>query len=161
MMQRLGAKYVANINRLHQRTGTLWEGRFKSSLVDSHEYCLACYRYIELNPVRAGIVNHPAEYPWTSYRSNTGLEFSSSISPHPQWLALGQSDRQRFSAYESLVAQALSEDKIEQIRYNVSKGLPTGSKRFKAEVESALAIKLGDGKRGRPWIKVDKGVRAL
>jgi putative transposase len=70
VMRDLGRDYVRAINRTYRRTGTLWEGRFKSSLVDTNRYCLTCYRYIEFNPVRAGMVSHPADYPWSSYHVN-------------------------------------------------------------------------------------------
>jgi len=89
MMQLLGAIYVTNINATYRRTGSLWEGRFKSSLVDSGSYCLACYRYIELNPVRAGMVLRPGDYRWSSYGVNACGHASAGIEPHEQWRALG------------------------------------------------------------------------
>ena len=70
MMKHLGQRYVQYINRAYRRTGTLWEGRFRSCLAQNEGYVLACYRYIELNPVRANIVEHPADYPWSSFRAN-------------------------------------------------------------------------------------------
>ena len=70
LMKRLGQRYVQYVNRTYRRSGTLWEGRFRSCLTQDDEYLLRCYRYIELNPVRAGMVSHPAEYPWSSYQVN-------------------------------------------------------------------------------------------
>jgi putative transposase len=74
MMQWLGGHYARYFNRCYRRTGSVWEGRYKTSLIDSDNYLLKCYRYIELNPVRAGMVNHPGQYPWSSYRENTGTK---------------------------------------------------------------------------------------
>jgi putative transposase len=102
MMQRLGRRYVAGFNASYRRTGTLWEGRFKSSLVDSRRYLLTCYRYIELNPVRAAMVADPAAYPWSSYRSNALGNEDGVISPHPVYLALGADAASRQAAYRTL-----------------------------------------------------------
>ena len=89
MMQRRGELYAAGINATYRRTGSLWEGRFKSSLVDSERYMLACYRYIELNPVRAGIVRQPSDYRWSSCLQHIQEMSDFPISPHAAWLALG------------------------------------------------------------------------
>jgi putative transposase len=150
MMQRLGASYAAGVNSVYQRTGSLWEGRFKSSLVDSERYLLACYRYIELNPVRAGMVEHPAEYRWSSYRHHAVELSEYPIRPHSEWLALGSSAEERRKRYTELVADGLRDDEVEVFRRCARKGLPAGSKRFRAEIEEALARRIGDGRRGRP-----------
>jgi len=150
MIQRLGASYTAAINSTYSRTGSLWEGRFKSSLVDSNRYVLACYRYIELNPVRAGIVRRPADYRWSSYRHNTRSASEYPISAHPEWLAMGASPSSRRRRYAQLVYQRLHDDQIERIRYGTRKGLPTGSSRFRKEIETMLNRRLGEGRRGRP-----------
>ena len=146
----LGRDYVRQINKAYQRTGTMWEGRFKSSLVDTEVYCLACYRYIELNPVRAGIVKHPSEYPWSSFNVNAFGESSDLLIPHESWLALGDEHTNRLVAYRGLFKEALEQHQIDEIRYGVQKGLPAGNNRFKRQIEETLSIKLGDGKRGRP-----------
>ena len=146
----LGRDYVRTINRNHRRSGTLWEGRFKSSLVDAAHYCLACYRYIELNPVRAGMVRHPGDYPWSSFRCNTTGEPGGLITPHVCWLQLGARDADRRAAYSGLFRDALDQHLIKHIRYSLDKGLPTGNDRFRREIEQALAVKLGNGRRGRP-----------
>ncbi len=150
MMQLLGAIYVTNINATYRRTGSLWEGRFKSSLVDSGSYSLACYRYIELNPVRAGMVLRPGDYRWSSYGVNACGHASAGIEPHEQWRALGDCDEERLVRYRELVAEGLDHERLEKIRYGLKKGLPTGSDRFKIEIEVALERRLGDGRRGRP-----------
>jgi putative transposase len=150
MMQRLGSTYSAGINSSYGRSGSLWEGRFKSSLVESAFYVLACYRYIELNPVRAKMVVHPAEYRWSSYRHNAVGVDEYPIRRHAEWLALGTNDAKRRVGYARLVAEGLRRDQLESIRYGTRKGMPTGSDRFKREIESTLARKLGSGRRGRP-----------
>ena len=146
----LGRDYVRQINKTYQRTGTMWEGRFKSSLVDSESYCLACYRYIELNPVRAGMVKHPSEYRWSSFNANAHGGLSGLLTPHESWLTLGDDEVCRQTAYRELFKETLDQRQIENIRHGVQKGIPTGNTRFKRKIEVALSIKLGDGKRGRP-----------
>jgi len=150
MMQRLGSTYASVINAGYQRTGSLWEGRYKSSLVDSEGYVLACYRYIELNPVRARMVAHPSEYRWSSYRHNASNVEDYPIRPHAQWLALGADARARRSRYRILVGEGMDRKKLNEIRYATSKGLPTGSERFKKRIGTALARRIGSGHRGRP-----------
>ncbi len=149
VMQRLGASYTAGINSVYRRTGWLWEGRFKSSLVDSERYVLACYRYIELNPVRAGMVDHPAQYIWSSNRHHA-LELGNfPIRPHLQWLALGANPDERRRHYSALVGAGLSEKDVDTLRRCARKGLPAGSERFEQQIEAALARRIGDGRRGR------------
>ncbi|MEO7966343.1 MAG: transposase [Gemmatimonadaceae bacterium] len=116
MMQRLGARYVRYINTVHGRTGTLWEGRFRSSLVDSDRYVLSCMRYIELNPVRAGLESDPALARWSSYRFNALGEPDTLLSPHPLYLALGASPRQARDAYATSCQEALGPDVLRDIR---------------------------------------------
>jgi len=149
-MQDIGREYVRYINSKYQRSGTLWEGRFRTSLVDSEAYCLVCYRYIELNPVRAGMVATPDEYNWSSYSAN-GLGVPDELlSPHPTWLSLGKNAKDRRKAYRELFEYALSESELEAIRYGNRKGLPLGSEEFRARIESQLQVKLGTGRVGRP-----------
>lgn len=150
MMQRLGSIYTAGVNAVRQRTGSLWEGRFKSSLVDSDRYVLACYRYIELNPVRAGIVSGPGEYPWSSYRVNALAVGDYPLRPHRTWLALGVDMPSRRRRHADLVAGGMTKRQLERIRRGTRKGLPIGSAGFRAEVEAVLGVELGDGRRGRP-----------
>jgi len=158
MMQRLGSAYAARINTVRKRTGSLWEGRFKSSIVDSDRYVLACYRYIELNPVRAGIVHDPGEYPWSSYRFNALGEGQHPVRPHPSWLALGADKAARRRRHVELVAGGMTKRQMERIRRGTRKGLPIGSTGFRAEIEATLGMKLGDGRRGRPRSGPKKGL---
>ena len=93
LMKRLGQRYVQYVNRTYRRSGTLWEGRFRSCLTHEEDYVLRCCRYIELNPVRANMVEHPAAYLWSSYRANAQGEPSTLLTPHPHYRALGRNDR--------------------------------------------------------------------
>ncbi len=101
MMQALGRRYVYYVNKTYRRTGTLWEGRFKSSLIDSDRYLLTCMRYIELNPIRANMVMHPGEYKWSSYHINAQGSISNMISPHPLYDELGADEESRQTAIEN------------------------------------------------------------
>jgi len=121
MMQQLGRKYVTYFNKEHGRTGTLWEGRFRSSTIYSERYLFACYRYIELNPVRAGLVQSAQDYEWSSYRSNAMGEPSGYVRPGPEWLALGKTADDRSKRYRRFFADAV-EDDDDQIRIAVRKG---------------------------------------
>jgi len=153
VLRDVGRDYVRSFNKIHQRTGTLWEGRFKSSLVDADEYCLACYRYIELNPVRAGIVRHPAEYTWSSYRANAENESSGLVIAHPVWHSLGATNKARRRAYQELFRDRVDQQQIAALRYGLRKGLPTGHDQFKRQIEKYLSIELGNGQIGRPPAK--------
>jgi putative transposase len=150
LMQDIGREYVRYINQTYRRSGTLWEGRFKSSLVDSEAYCLICHRYIELNPVRAGIVGDPEDYRWSSYATNAWAKKNSLLAPHALWLSLGNDTDSRCRAYRALFSESLPDSVLEEIRYDNRKGLPLGRPSFNARVESRLKIKLGTGKVGRP-----------
>lgn len=102
LMQALGARYVGYVNRTYGRTGALWDGRFRSTVPDSDRHFLACSRYIELNPVRAGLVSDPADYPWSSFRANALGETDAVLSPHTLYLGLGAAATARQQAYRSL-----------------------------------------------------------
>ena len=104
LMRNLGQRYVQYFNRRYQRKGTLWEGRFYSCLVESAQYVVACYRYIERNPVRANMVRLPADYAWSSHAGNAGKSSNSLLSPHSEYEALGLSTESRIAAYETLCA---------------------------------------------------------
>lgn len=132
----LGRDYVRKFNRKYGRTGTLWEGRFRSSLVDRDEYCLACYRYIEMNPVRAGMVDQPGLYRWSSYAANAEEWPDPLVEPHASWLQLGRSDGERKRAYSLLFRSELPSSQLEVIRCGISKGRPTGSIEFQEKFDS-------------------------
>ena len=105
LMRNAGQRYVQYFNRRYRRSGTLWEGRFRSCIVDSADYVIACYRYIELNPVRAGMTSSPTAYTWSSHAGNSGRVRNSLLTPHAEYLALGANEASRHNAYRSLFAR--------------------------------------------------------
>lgn len=150
LMKGLGQRYVQYINRTYRRSGTLWEGRFRSCLMQEESYVLACYRYIEMNPVRAGMVEHPAEYRWSSYRVNAQAEQSALIKRHSLYQALGEADGSRAEAYRELFRHQLDPGLVDQIRSATNGNYALGSSRFTAEVERVLGRRVTRGKPGRP-----------
>lgn len=149
MMQSIGRRYVRYMNFTYKRSGTLWEGRHKASLVGDEQYLLACYRYIELNPVRANMVEHPADYRWSSYRHHSGEKPNTLIRDHVQYLALGLTGQERQAAYRELFRYRLDPGLIDEVRNATRQGLIIGSDRFKAEIEAMLKRKMEPAKRGR------------
>jgi len=148
VMRDLGRRYVPYFNRRHERTGTLWEGRFRSCIVESANYVLACYRYIELNPIRAGMVEHPAGYPWSSYSANGGGRADPSIAPHAEFAALALDNEKRHAAYRELFGVEIDETLLEAIRDATNAGYPLASDGFKATVIAPLGWPIGPGKPG-------------
>lgn len=136
MMQALGRRYVRYFNDTYCRTGTLWEGRYKSTLVDTDRYLLTVYRYIELNPVRAGMVNHPSEYPWSSYQCNALGEAAQLITPHTGYCQLGVNARECRRAYRALFRGRIRDSEITAIRESTNKAWVLGGERLKAQVKS-------------------------
>jgi putative transposase len=130
LMKRLGQRYVLYINRTYRRSGSLWEGRFRSCMTQEEAYVLGCYRYIEMNPVRAGIVQHPAEYRWSSYRANAQREASSLIEPHDSYQALGADQESRSAAYRALFRHQLDPGLIDEIRSSTNGNYALGSPIF-------------------------------
>jgi putative transposase len=147
-MQYLGRHYVRRFNYRYRRTGTLFEGRFKSSIVQHREYLLACQRYIELNPVRAGMVRDPADYGWSSYRAHALGKAVGLWTPHPEYLALGGMPRARQAAYRRFFQTQLSEQMVTNIRDALNRGLVLGNDRFKREVEELTGQPQYHRKRG-------------
>lgn len=144
MMKELGQCYAQYFNRTYGRTGPLWGRRYYSCIAESAQYVLACYRYIELNPVRAGLALHPAEYCWSSYRINAQGQDDRLISPHQEFLALGTEESTRRASYESLFLYALDEKLLERIRQSTIGGYPLASEGFGAR----LGAKLGPDRPG-------------
>ncbi len=153
MMQKTGRFYVPYINHKYQRTGTLWEGRFKSSLVDSDFYVLACMRYIEMNPVRAKMVESPADYKWSSYGFNAHDLTDRLVTPHASYLGLSLKKKLRYKKYVDLFSEHLEENVLKSIRNCAQTGTPWGGSQFIEQIESKLKVKVGYSKRGRPWNK--------
>jgi putative transposase len=151
MMQKLGRFYVPWFNNKYQRYGGLFQGRFRTSLVDSDRYFLACSRYVELNPVRAQLAAAPLDYPWSSYAHHAGVRSDPIVTDHALYWALGNTPFQREAAYIDLVQQGLSGDELDLINTAVLKGQPLGSEAFKAELERKTKRQILPAKRGRPF----------
>lgn len=150
MMKNLGQRYVQYINRRYRRTGTLWEGRFKSCLAQDEHYALTCYRYIELNPVRAKMVAHPQGYPWSSYAINGSGNVSDLITPHPSYISLGSNRTERLESYRQFLGQGIEERVLEEIRDATNGNFVLGDDRFRAEMEQVLQRRVSPGRSGRP-----------
>lgn len=149
-LQALGRRYVPYVNHSYGRSGTLWEGRFKASSIEEEDYLLACYRYVELNPVRAGMVERPEDYPWSSHRANALGEVDPLVSPPPLYDRLGATRQARQAAYRELFAAHFDPDVLSAVRACVQTGTPLGNDRFRAQIERALGLKVGYSVRGRP-----------
>lgn len=160
LMKHLGQRYVQYINKTYRRSGTLWEGRFRSSIVQKRGYLLRCYRYIELNPVRAGMVQHPADHPWSSYAANAEGKHSGLLTPHAEYLALGAAIDERIAAYQALFRTDLDSITLREIRSATNGGYALGSGRFKAEIAAILGRRAGPGRSGRPKKNETSGVGA-
>jgi len=150
LMQYVGRHYVPYINYHYGTSGTLWEGRYKASLVQEADYLLACMRYIERNPVRAKMVRHPREYRWSSYRANAEGKDDELLTLHERYLALGRTTAQRQDAYRELFRAHVDEDEMKKIRAAWQTGTPLGNDYFKEKVEKKLKTKVGQDRRGRP-----------
>jgi putative transposase len=148
MMQTLGREYVRYFNVRHGRTGTLWEGRFRSSLIDSERYFLQCSRYIETNPVRAGMAREPGAYRWSSFRSNADGWPDALVRRHPVYLALGRSASARREAYRALFETPLDASTLTAIRRATNGGRVLGFDDRQPELESALGRRLSRGTHG-------------
>jgi putative transposase len=149
-MQDVGRRYVQHVNFSYGRSGTLWEGRFKASLVDTQRYFLACCRYIELNPVRAGIAKAPQDYPWSSYRHYALGQRDGLLSEHEEYQALGATALERQVAYRDLFSNSIVGTDLQEIRETGNSGWPLGSQRFKDEIEAVLKRAARPPQRGRP-----------
>jgi putative transposase len=157
LMKHLGQRYVQYINRSYQRSGTLWEGRFRSCLAQSEDYVLACYRYIELNPVRAAMVRQPQDYRWSSYPGNAQGKADALLTAHEQYLRLGKDAAQRREAYRGLFKAHLDEEMVTQIRQATNGGYVLGAGRFQAQIALALGRRVVKGRAGRPPVSADTG----
>jgi len=150
MMKALGQRYVQYVNRNYQRSGTLWEGRYRSCPTQAEDYLLACQRYIELNPVRAGMVAHPAEYRWSSYRANAQGENNLLIQAHEVYEALGLDAVSRQAAYRELFRYELEPGQVDEIRRATNGNFALGSALFAEQIATTLGRRVTPGKSGRP-----------
>ncbi len=152
-VQDLGRKFVRYINHSYKRTGGLWEGRYKASLVDSEAYLLTCMRYIEMNPVRSGMVNHPGEYRWSSYGANANGEQNEMLTAHPLYLSLGRDKETRKYAYRELFRNHLDSDELHGVREALNQELVLGREDFKDKIEAMLQRRARPGLPGRPRVE--------
>jgi putative transposase len=150
LMQHLGRLYVLYVNKAYRRSGTLFEGRHKASLVDADNYLLTCYRYIEMNPVAAGMTQSPEQYRWSSYPHHARGKPDRLIQDHDLYLRLDRDPVVRQHAYRELFKQRLPEIQIHDIREYLAYNFPLGNDRFREEIETALGRPVGERKRGRP-----------
>jgi putative transposase len=150
MMQHVGRSYVRLFNKTHQRTGTLFEGRYKSTLIQTERYLLACMAYIDLNPVRAGMVAQPQDYPWSSYGHYAGLRADPLITPHPHFWNLGNTPFAREAAYVDLVQTGVSGVDERALTNTALRSWALGDEDFLAELEKSTQRRVRPGLKGRP-----------
>ncbi len=153
LMKRLGQRYVQYVNRTYRRSGTLWEGRFRSCIAQEDNYLLYCQRYIELNPVRAKMVGHPVEYRWSSYRSNAQGERTKLVKPHFMYKRLGATETMRQASYRELFRNDLEAGLVNEIRNATNGNFVLGDERFKEQIGNTLKRRVTPGKAGRPVMK--------
>jgi putative transposase len=146
----LGRRYVQYINKTQGRTGTLWDSRYKSSLIDADDYLLSCQRYIEMNPVRAGMVDDPAHYRWSSYRHNALQQSDGLVTPHDVYNALGSDEPSRSKHYRALFRSQLDRDPINDIRMALQQSQPLGNSHFADQIEKMTGQRREVKARGRP-----------
>lgn len=151
MMQKVGRHYVPWFNAKHGRSGTLFQGRFRTSLVDAGAYLLPCSRYLELAPVHAGLVSDPLDYRWSSYAHHAGARADALVTDHMLYWGLGNTPFQREAAYTELVRQGYGSDEGELIGTALAKGWPVAGHAFKVELEKKTKRQILPAKRGRPF----------
>ena len=150
LMQAVNRQYVPYINFTYGTSGSIWEGRFKASLINDQEYLLTCMRYIELNPVRANMVQVPEEYRWSSYGCNANGDINGLITPHNIYKRLASCEKERLAVYKSLFTSHIDKNVITDIRKSCQTGTPLGNDRFRKKIEQQLNCKVGHARRGRP-----------
>ena len=160
-MQEVGRRYVPAFNRKHGRTGTLWEGRFRSCPVETEGYLLTVYRYIELNPVRAALVARPEEYPWSSVHGNLGLRADQLLTPHPIFRDFSQATDGRERAYQNWLHAGTSEEDLSRIRRHVQQQRALGDDRFQAMMAETLQQPVHCRERGRQRLAKPSGQNKL
>ena len=150
LMQYVGRRYVPYINHTYGTSGSIWEGRYKASIVSDEQYLLTCMRYIELNPVRANMVVSPSQYRWSSYRHNGHGKKDALVTEHPLYTELSKTVVNRCEAYKALFKAHLDEDQLKDIRAAWQTGTPLGNDYFREMIERKLKTKVGQNRRGRP-----------
>jgi putative transposase len=153
MMQKLGRLYVPWFNRKYQRSGGLFQGRFRTSVVEIDRFLLACSHYLELAPVRAGLAADPADYPWSSYDHHAGMRPDAIVSDHSLYWSLGNTPFQREAAYTEMVQQGIPDAELKLIEVALQKGWPVALDAYKADLERKTQRQILPAKRGRPFKK--------
>lgn len=156
MMQAVGRRYVRHFNDTHDRSGTLWEGRYKSTLIEVDRYLLPCMVYIDLNPVRAGVVAQARDYPWSSHGHYAGLRTDRMVTPHPLYWQLGNTPFAREAAYTRMVQEGLSAQQQEALTESVLRGWALGGESFLAELQKKTERRLTKSSPGRPLSTIAK-----
>ena len=156
MMQAVGRSYVRHFNRRHQRTGTLWEGRYRSSIVQTDRYLLACMAYIDLNPVRAGLAAQAVDYPWSSHAHYLGLREDPLLAPHALYWELGNTPFARQAAYAELVQAGLGADQRDELGHAAHTGWALGAPEFIAALQQKTTRRVARGRSGRPALAIKK-----
>lgn len=149
LMKALAQLHTQYVNRTYGRSGSLWEGRFHSCLVQSDQYLLTCYRYVERNPVEAGLCKRPEEYEWSSCRANANGLVDAAIAPHEQYILLGMTAESRRAAYRELVSTRIPPEKVDEIRSATSGNFALGDDQFKQVISTALGRRAYPGTPGR------------
>lgn len=155
LMKRIAGRQTRHINKLDRRSGTLWDGRYKSSPISTNDYLMACCRYVELNPVRAGLVTQPEDYRWSSYSAKVGLILDDCLDFDPMYLSLALSSKKRQDKYRDYVLGTLSAEETEHICGAIQRGQLTGSDKFVEEIEKRMGKRVEFRGQGRPS-KVEK-----
>ena len=150
LMQWVGRQYVPYFNRKYNRSGTLWQGRYKATVIDAERYLMTCSRYIELSPVQLGVVSGPEEYAWSSYAHHVGLKLDPLVTDHPLYWALGNTPFDREVAYKALLEHALTTEEVSLVKEATLKAWVLGSERFKASLAKTTHRRISPAKRGRP-----------
>ena len=149
-IQSIGRNYVQYFNESYGGEGTLWEGRYRATVVDTNPYLLTCCRYIELNPVRAGLTQKPDGYQWSSYTSNASGDFDEMITPHREYLKLGDNSQQRARAYRALFRKSIDPETWEYITESTLKGWAMGDSKFARRIEKRCGRRAVQLPKGRP-----------
>ena len=150
MMQWIGRHYVPYFNQKYARAGTLWQGRYKAAVIDAQRYFIACCAYIELNPVRGGLVQTAGDYPWSSYQHHVGIKSDPIISDHPLYWSLGNTPFEREAAYKALVEQGVNEEDVRILTEATLKGWALGTEQFQLALEKQTRRRVRQARRGRP-----------
>ena len=153
LFQSLGREYVRYINQRYERCGSLWQGRHKGNVINSSEYFLLCMQYIEMNPVRANMVDHPAKYRWSSFAANALGETNHIIRCHDEYLGLGNTMTSRRNVYRQLFEIPIDRNETQLIQQSLHSGTPVGNEKFQRYIERVTGNKVGSYKRGRPTVQ--------